>query len=303
MKFTELIHPEIVLGLRGEKSIIDFYREFSKNLFISEGKIFLESNPGDSYEKLLLSDEIFRKHYLLTQHFKKHNSKVYYINKDLIDALSSIDKEIPLDILPTEFSGYILFEKDCVFDEEGPIEGGYVSITKGKNSGILDKYKESTVFWTSYIPDRFIKKFFGISALLCELKPERLSGILSETPSRDVRLFETIPTPEQINEKRNKIWRILLNTVILLHSKDPKIDRCLPAANLGLSKKELKRRRIDLNLTKIPIYEVERDFLSQRSFSCEKTFVRAHFRWQRVGKELREIKLVLVSEHERKFKS
>ena len=301
MRFEDVMHPEMIFGIRGDQRLIDFYKNLRSKLYVEDGKIFLGTNLANQTERLLIEDEIFRKHYLLTQHFKQASGSVYYIKRELIEALSSVDKEVPLEVIPPEFSGYILFEKNTVFDEEGSIEGGYVSITKGIKSGISDEFAESPIFWASYVPDNFLKKGVGISALLCELKKEKISKILSKTPNADIRLFSKITPTKEIEEKRNRIWRLLLNTIIFINSKDPKIEKAPPIRSLGISKNEARRRKLTINETKLPVLILDKHFKIERNFSCDSTVVRAHFRFQRVGKGLRDVKLVLVREHERVY--
>jgi hypothetical protein len=302
MRFERVLHPEIVLGLRGSRSFLEFYKKLGESLFVKDGSTIINYDRNDSISQLLFSDEIFRKHYLLTQEFKKSRGNVFYLNKNLVEALGSIDREIPIDLLPPRFSGYFLFEEGSVFDEETEIEGGYVSVTDGAEAGMIEEYWGTPVLWMSYIPKTENHGFGPISSLLCELTREKLSQIIERTPTKDVILHSRIEPDEKTREKRNRIWRILLNSTIYLHASGVSIQKCPSFSSLGISKKELKRRKISLNLTKVPIFLVDKSFSIKREYSVDQTVVRSHFRFQRHGKESKEVKLVLVREHERYYK-
>src|SRR6185295_11312113 len=139
MRFSQPLHPEIVLNKRGDKisrlMYQDWFEVISMDGFSNEGCKFAFDYEKATTPQLLEQirylqhDEILSKHVCLTKIFaQSKEKKIFHFGKSLIQDLSKMDKDIPLDLLPNQFLGYISFPPNLIADESGYCEGGYVGI-------------------------------------------------------------------------------------------------------------------------------------------------------------------------------
>lgn len=315
MKFSKPLHPEIVLNKRGDKVNRLMYQEWFKLIaldgFSQEGCRFefaLENATTPSLRKhmrYMQHDQVLAKHICLTKTFaESKEKKIYHFGKSLIEDLSKMDKDIPLDLLPNQFLGYISFPPDTIADEAGYCEGGYVGIFASQSLDVSQfdfspEEKASRVLWMTYD----IKGV--ICSMLLPLVTTKMSGFKLEGHVHDYsmesELSVSIPS-ETTQELRNHVFRTLFNAVIFLSCKNAELEISRPAAQTGLSNKEIIRRGGVINECTVPVTFVNRGYHGI-TYSKDSTLVRSHLRFQRCGPAYSQIELVTVKAHQRYFKS
>jgi hypothetical protein len=106
-----------------------------------------------------------------------------------------------------------------------------------------------------------------------------------------------------IDPKHMELILFLLNCIQYILSANPTIDRLErpPVPD------NLKRRARDrfaqehADLPYFPVQLVSWGWMRPRSFSVDETTVKGHFRWQRCGESLKDVRLVWINEHIRKY--
>src|ERR1035437_7833500 len=158
MRFNQIIHPEVITAKRGGCKeypfILDMVHFSTEDGFTFDPKL-MENMPSGGVADRLCS----------MKRFLMDGAKCYHINKDFLQAISKVQKDIPFGNLPHRFSAYISFSKDVLEDKHGFVQGAYVFVGPAKettslvreNSQIkLDVYDqivdtEQKVLWICYL--------------------------------------------------------------------------------------------------------------------------------------------------------
>jgi len=301
MRFSRILHPEILLNRRGPNHAREIYSKAMSMIQITDSGVYFEAHDDLSWvlAQSLQKDHIFLRFMTNCKIFKDKKSPVYHIGKDFLLALQKIDREIPIDILPETFSAYFSFADDTVFDEDGAVEGGYVTIDSGKNLGMKSEI-DSKVISFSYVCKQTVLDMPPFVSFTTVLDAKKIDEMVSEVETSDFFIHEA-KTPDNV-KKRNDVFRALLNAVIYLHSTEPLVEFSRPIKQSELSVNEHRRRGLVINDCTLPVSFLHRKYIQRKTYKIESTWVDSYPRWQRCGTNLSQVKLVFVSPHERRYK-
>jgi hypothetical protein len=312
MRFTRVLHPEIILDKRGSAEARGFYQTV-KDLSIRVGNgLGLSKRPENTYQngvwRLLERDPNLTRHMLHCQVYREmgQQAKTYHLGKDFALALSRIDREIPIDVLPENFIGYVSFPESTVFDEDGEVQGGYIWLGVAGEKDILASHEKGwkpegeRFISMSYVNSKMIGDLFPITTVTASLTQSSVDDLIATVEQKDMLLGRA--TTEQDMRQRNAVFRTMLNALIYIYSQDPLIDRSRPQKETGLSNKEIQRRGMVINECTIPVYFLNRQYVTERHYSIDSTWVDSFFRWQRCGPQYSQVRLTLVKAHERTYK-
>jgi hypothetical protein len=275
----KLLHPEVLMGLRGPKEEFETY-EVILNGISFEGPNFKIANSVCS---LFEGNEIHS--YITMKQFVDSKGKVYHFNNSLCESLSKIDRDLPIDFLPKKFSGYISLGNDCFQSPQGySVDGAYVNIYESTTMGLALRIACCEI--KNGIP-------YLYNTLSFTLKNLKLDLIMQNLPCSD------FPVDREARKAANQINLAVINAVLYLHSADLLTNEGVTMQNkkplLG-NKKALKEPM----QCKVPVIFVNRDYHA-RHYSVDGTWVSEHMRWQRCGAGLSQIKLVWIKGHERRY--
>lgn len=301
MNFNKVLFPEIILGKRGDKDVRDMYKMLLGTIDIQPSGV---SITHEGVNDLCSKDVNFFRHLFISKHCMSNNAKAYHVGSGFLDALSSIDRDLPIDMLPAEFSGFISFSPNKLADDDGFVEGAFVYIgTKG--SQLFKKEHEAfgkrclfITYINNYIPG------FGYQSgnlAVCLEDFEKVNEALTGFKTIDSKAGESWEPDSDTVSLRHKVFRTIINTVLYIYSEDPKIERVHPFIKGGVSKNELRRSGRVINECTIPVTFVHRLYAPTRVYTADSSFVESYPRWQRCGVGLCSIKLVWVKEHTRTY--
>lgn len=297
-KFNTILHPEIILNLRGDKDYREFYKKSLSKINYIEGLGF-KSDMDIILAKE--TDPIFVSHLCVCKKFVLERPSIYHIGSDFLKSLMNIDRKIPLNYLPERFFGYLSFGKDVLKDETGGISGAYVFIGNANETSLGIKYPDQKVAWISYLSDHDI----SASMLGCALTEDStVKDIVGSVEANDVSLTKgLIKVDTETLRLRERIYRAIFNTLLYINSYEPVVEKALPFDLLKkqrISKKKLKNNNRIINESTLPVIFVNRQFHG-RIYSKDKTHVRGHLRWQRCGVDFEQVKLIWIKDHDREL--
>lgn len=88
-----------------------------------------------------------------------------------------------------------------------------------------------------------------------------------------------------------------------LHSLNPDVTHMKPVhQQTAREQKDARKNGFDLNNTRHLIRYVSWNYGKDREYSVDGTTVRTHLRWQPCGPGRGQTKLIMINEHERKYK-
>lgn len=291
MKFDKLLHPEIVLGKRGDDFMRKFYREAVHTIrFRPEG-------GGMEINALVnMMNRSQQRSLALMQRFRLDQGKVYHVNRDFLEALSGVQRDINLKYLPERFVGYFSFAEETIYDEEDEVEGAYIYVGPSRHTMLQDSTAER-VFWCAYITKGYLK----VGTVCVDIKEgESVEDLISR-----VNLDDSIgnQTDEDGLSKRARVFNTVLNCVMYVHSSEPDVRRVPPADSLTNRQIAQVRERTGIkNGCSVHLTFLNWTYAKQRVYSTDSTWVNSFPRWQPCGPGLSQVKLIWVKEHPRHFK-
>jgi hypothetical protein len=303
MRYDTILHPEMILNKRGPEFARSFLKSALDMIEVRKGGVYFEAHDPTSHfiAESLHRDKVFLRCLTTCKIFRDQKPPIYHIGRDFLQTLQKIDREIPVDILPEKFLAYFQFAENAIFDDDGVVEGGYICIDRGINLGMTESLQDKRVLSFTYLCQPKVEGMSAFASMTVELDAKKISELSSGIIVEDHLLGET-RTPEQI-EKRNNVFRALLNATIYLFSEDPVLEKTRPFREMGFSVKEMKRRGLIINETLVPITFINREYTRPRERHVDATWVESFPRWQRCGPNFSKVKLVFVTAHERRFTS
>jgi hypothetical protein len=287
MRFNEILHPEILLGLRGQELERVLYRAIMPHTKIVDEELFynqdieIVKNHFDEGE-YLYSNVV---HLYLCHKFKTSNKKIYRLGSELATTFKNIRGHIPVGLIPIKTICYISLPKNLIATDDGTyLTGAYIYI--GNSEKVLSRklYQKN-----------------GDDVLLCSfisasIEPEYIQLV---GPILSLNL-STKPYKNQSSQWHNDALNVIVNTLIYVNSSEPHIELAPPIHTSRKSKKELARQNKIINETLLPV-----DFV-YKNFHCMKYIVdgcqvAGHMRWQRCGENWSKVKLIWIDPHERKY--
>lgn len=312
MRFTKVLHPEIVLGLRGDKKAIGLYKfmheaisydevvgAYAINLPANLDKHNITRQNAIMLLKILKADPTTFKHHVITKDFVVEKGKAYHIGKDFAEALLNIDKDVPVDVLPESFIGYFNFADGAVSDDYGPIKGGYVQI--GTNTEKVTRLVGVPV-GQKFVAMTYLNENGAVSSAGFALTKEKVNELINKVgKTKDMNLGLVKKADGVSEDTRDDCYRLLLNAVVYLFSQNNDVEMTMPWAHYGRSKEDLKTTDDTINECTIPVHVLYKSYTRQQH--VDSTWVSAHFRWQRCGIGLTQVRLTAISAHERTYKN
>ena len=307
MKLERVLHPEMVLGLRGHPLRQKYFEQELSKIVEKEGK------PALFIDQFRL-ETAFQQELLFAYLYWKHRPEIYYPGRDFLAALTSVDRELPIELLPKQFFSYFAFPKQSLFDGEDYVSGAYIWISSEEQvpqrliySGCRPKdpyvlivyFTEEVELPGDPVPAYRVGYF---SRPLEAMTPSKLFQTIGDLTDDALTLpNESAKSPE----KSGVVLQACLNLVLYIHSREPNVDHLRPSCELsksgriGLERKGqqfVEDARLSLKL-------LNWNYHRPMTYSVDSTWVETYPRWQRCGPENKECRLVWVRAHERYFKN
>ena len=299
MRLNKLLHPETIMGLRGDPKAIEGYKRFLGNTSYIPGKGYMTDGH------LRDNDPILSSHITLCWRFLHDRGKTFHVGRDFCKAIMDIDGEIPIDIMPERFVGYLSFPEGVVHDGENEVLGTYVFVGPANettlNPSDWDR-PDNKMLWLSYVC-----KGGHTGHLLVPLRAEKLSDILAPLPSTDIRHDpegkRTIREDSTMQDHpgRRNVFLAALNLILYIHSINCDLVPVPPLKNMKPAQRKEATNRGLLNMSLVPVTFISWQYQTRRVL-VDSSWVDTFRRWQRVGPGLSQVKLIWVAPHERKYK-
>lgn len=298
MRLNKILHPEVLLGKRGEATIHKFYKDTVHDI------IFQEENGGGVLMNKFVAglNKSEQRAMTLMRRWQVDNGKVYHISSDFLLALSKVRRGLNLDYLPDRFVGYLSFAGNTLYDDEDEVEGAYVYVGPSKYTSLQNTAIER-VLWVAYI----CKGSFATGTVCMELKQgDTIEEMCKRLHTQDHKYTKTqmyVVEPKDMS-KRNVIFNTIVNVVMYLYSQEPNVQR-IPGVNELSNKKatELAHKTGLRNDCTLPVTFINWTYAKQRIYGVDSTWVESHLRWQICGVGRSQVKLIFVKEHERHYKN
>jgi len=317
MQLSKVIHPEVLLGLRGYAPMTEYYNKIIGSIGERTPKGWHINNS--KIAKMFEDDPQFFSHYQLCKRFKEESDhKIYYIPKEFAKALASIDKVIPVTVLKKGFTAFFQIGDGGLKDDAGGIEGGYVAIDSSSEFGFKDTANpDALCFALSYInePPTPIKEggYWPVTKFMCEIESdETLSDLIAKVQihkdsfgrfadGQKLVLSSSNITPE-VEAIRAAAFRCFVNAAVYVHSSDPDVAKLVPTKSMTKPQRAASRTHNGMeNMCMMPMTVLNKNYALGRQYSVDTSLVQTHMRWQRCGEAFSQVKLIWVKEHERNY--
>ena len=306
MKFKRVLHPEIVLNLRGPKKDRESYEECFKELSVGT---FNHINPF-AFADIREINPLGALHLALTLNFRLMHAPVFHAGAEFLKAMQSIKRDFPLGQLPKEFMAYFSFAEKAIYDEFGEVSGAYIYIGPEGNTPIGRRKNifghempEANALWISYTYAHNVNQ---AGQLMRHLDSSTIASIFSGTDPVVINFEPGQPVAgagslkeRELGNQNFSVFRTILNLVVYTFSDGAEFEEYLPTAKGAFGKKGNKKAY--LNECAVPVISLNANF-HKMHYAVESTNVRGHFRWQPCGENLSRVKLIWIDEHERSFK-
>lgn len=285
MRFNELLHPEIIYDLRGDKDTRVLYKEALSLIETHGSEMCLRRDKITIPLLFQWSREIvFAEHLFVCKKFIQSKGKIYRIGADIAKQFTKIKTDIPLDILPKSFWGYISFKDKIIFENKTNwYSGAYVSIASEK-------------IHICY----FIQPGNSIGHLILALATDTHKSLDSSSFQTLDRNNKILTYDSPATQNRILGHRAIINSLVYIFSSEPVLELATPSHLRNISNKEILRRNEIVSDCTLPVTFVYRNFHGRR-YNVDKTLVSSHMRWQRCGPQNSKAKLIWIDEHERTY--
>jgi len=334
-----VLHPEKLLGLRGNFIAKKSYETISGALSVCSYNLLSEDDPSNNKARLAF-----------TQYLSKHpmyddaetekefwgatadrifgdqvgpigaiwaveaigkflkTRKVYRFGSDFFKVLKNVEVAVNYEMLKDfkEKTGYVILPSEGVdgdnafyFDIHEPLP------TEGDRSMMV----------VTFIPifeegsDEFNrqKNILG-SGLDFPLTVSSISSSSSifyherEDKKKPSEMGFT-KVKEDGDTLKENVQRVM-NCIIYINSQEPDLQKTVPDFNLTVKRKrELAEKGMGLNEFALPIINVSWNYKKPTIYNMDSSFVETHPRWQPCGPNRSQVKLIWVKEHERHYKN
>ena len=298
MRLEHVLHPEILFNQRGDSEYRKLIKEMLQCFQIENAPATLNLSRASAKTRSIFErywnnpKSSFQLFVILTKSFVLNKSPTYYVPGVFCDALSQIDRNIKCSFLPENFLAYIAFPKaKFKLPKGGFLNGAYVRIGSSMQS-----QTEARLFSAVFIEDA--TESGEVNTASCNF-----------TVWNGKTLYDCIPQFDESVDGRpgetslRILCNILFNSILYIFHEQDQIFKLRPARELSNKKrKDLSRASGGyLNLCTVPVELLNFDYHRPQQYSVDSTVVRGHFRWQPHGPANSLLKLVWISEHERKF--
>lgn len=251
---------------------------------------------------------------MLSHLYKENRGKAYYVNKEFAQALSSIDKGIPIQLIPTPFSFYLQLPERLYTVNEFNVEGMLVSIGSAEYLDIEgpDIARDAICIGITSVIYNYSEHLPGECSPVAHLtinspikSGQTIADMLLQLENR-IHTLTDLP----IGGKSSDIYKqhlplvlTALNTAVYIHSADPDIQKLAPLCEYSHKKRaQIKKGQPIPNELTVPVTLLNWNFHSKQVYSVDETIVSSHLRWQPCGPHRSQVKLILVEEHIRHYR-
>lgn len=301
MRFKQLIHPELLIGKRGNAKVRAMHAELLSQVDLEDGGI----RVGEMLQAMgdvNLSDAVA----LMKKWVQSPTREIYHSGGDFLKEISKVNRDIPIELLPDHFIAYISFGKDIIHDEEDAIQGAYVYVGPAKETSFAHhgyvSNPDAKVLWIAYMTDGGeMNTDAKAGALRLELKPGmKMKELMAEVGCFDMFFGEAIDTQELSLNAREVVFRTVINLVLYIHQPDPELERLAPSTSLGPRKYEQRLQQADkgtaiFNSCSLPVVFV--NWKWHKPIASH--IVTGHFKWQPCGLMKQQRKLIYVEAYPR----
>ena len=289
MKLSKVIHPEIMLNRRGTSILRLPYREFLPSIKHCPEGYLVTNHDLASKDRNIIS------HFCLCYRFKHNSGKIYHVGKEFLEAISKVDREIPIQYLPDNMMVYFSFAEKTIYDGEEEIQGAYVYIGDAKNTILNVSEWGQKVIWVSYVS---VNMSYG--RWISEVTAAKVSEILQNQSTMD---FNYNPNLEHINKgSREEVYRTIINLALYTNSSGADFLSLKPMHNESNNKKNIEEKNTGyVNECTLPLTLLGWNYHNERKYTVDATWVETHPRWQPCGPNHSEVKLIWVKGHERHY--
>lgn len=307
--FDKILHPEIILGRRGDSFLIKSYE--SARWFFDYDESFetwAARNPLALLELFPSLDHPMVHHHMICKKYFQEKPKNYRLGRDFAEVLAGVKSDIPIDKLPDRWFGFISFPNGTVKDDTGSVYGAYVFIGKGKETSAKPELREKKMIWASVIGESPVEGDHSCQHILMELEDSFEKTFRALEHDDDDRLKgewerNGLTISSNAVDLRLEAMRAIVNSVLYINSLEPNLDDMRPSGHLSHGKrKKLREAGQNVNLCTIPVVAVNWSYMKDRSYNVSETYRREHLRWQRCGPGYSQVKLTTVKGHTVKFK-
>lgn len=295
LKNIPIIHPEYYLGRRGPKQARQVVKEAldvikNPNSIISKQLLgmYLAPHAGDPDAlSNLMAQPVFWKEVI-------KNRKIYVVGQKFTDALTKLDKDIPFEIIPTEFNCYVsmVTQKSLLFDFDGEaafVKGMYIQTQHDVDNQVI--YFTAVAHPDGTLPsgEKVISPFGAPYQFEVDVSTGR---VLSKDLMKKIKEEEKENTSQFI-----RLVNFVINFSAYVNSGEPDVTALKPSKNLNKNQK----KRLDSagqyysDEITVPVELVSWGWMKPKKGSWVETFLR----WQRYGKGLTKVKLIWVKAHSR----
>ena len=318
MQINQILAPEVYLGTRGIKeeiSVVSVIKKLIvKNLRVPSDEdvndvisshVARKAGLSDAEARDMMSGEnrptssprIIRTFQLLSTLgaiWDMKGRRTYYFAKEFSAALSRVRPNIQLDFIPEDgCCVYMAFSPNTMFNGLFYITGAFCCITRVD----LGSFTVEISYDKNGEIDTMHNAAFEIkNGETMEEGLGRVTAILDETGFS--------PATKEVVDKELPLASTIMNCLTYIHSLSPAVEDLRPFLSLGKSEKnKIRQSQGHRNLCTIPVKLVNWSYGKGRIYHVDGTWVETFQRWQRCGKDFRDIKLIWVKEHERHYKN
>jgi hypothetical protein len=297
LKFAKVLHPEMILGLRGDPINQKLTNLLCNKIWYHPEQGYVVGfdsswDPSSSFHDSIVMSWKFRETWKT-----KDRPGVYHSGKDFLKALSKIDREIPIDLLPERFLGYFSFPENTIWDGNDWIQGCYVFIGPPNETPLKKGYwpESEKVFWAVYISQADpAKPVLEVARILIDLRKEKFSDLAASYPA--------FGDPKSMAD--TNVFRLALNLVMYVNSINRDLIEAPPVRLMKPAEKKDRTKRGELiNQCTVPITLISWNYQHPRVYTKESSWVDTFMRWQRCGPGNTQLKLIWVTPHSRHYKT
>lgn len=282
-----VLHPELYMGTRGDKSP----RMIVKALMTGTHDLEFDAYIREAYEMAGVHEDDLEYQSKLLWPQIKQSKKIYAIGKHFFAAISSVQNDLPVEILPDAFSAYIacphqeeLIHHDTMLKTDDPIVGFYVSF-------LMESESTARISIHTHIADRSPSNKTTLDAA-----PVSGSVIWSKLNINNGKVLIDVTVLNHAVSER--LVYTALNLIAYINSSQPDISWMKPKP--GTSTKERKEARarghVFSNDLTVPVRLVSWGWQKPKQYTTQEWKRKMHLRWQRFGPNLSQVKLIWIEE-------
>jgi len=305
MNISQVIHPEILFGTRGNRHIVELYKSVMKNIEMADdfNFKFTESFIGtEDYNKISAATDKKSKEFInslgLQKVFKEKRGNIFYLPKSFCDALIQVDRSLELEFLPETFMGYFVLPKDEHFAEDGEfsINGLYAYLKKVEDGGQV-----VARLYLIYSLNGMLHDEPGVNELYYEF--DLIRGFTITESFERAKAEGKYNQPYIDFQLDEKYFDLAINAILYVFHESDQIYALRSGHNQSHGKVRQLRDEGNgyLNLCTLNMKLINFQTHREREYGIDKTIVRGHYRWMRVGLGRVNLKLKWIQEHQRSY--